>query len=245
MRTVQSLFTLRRKFIFSCFACVVFCGTASLRAQNMVSFGVSGFSGMPDTVYSSNNAVLVGAFLKNTSVTFSYNDTIQVDGYIDRGASTVPLHFPPVDSININPGDSLFFIIPVQFADTFMQGLFRIGGNVIVVWPTVFNSVFATGDSLTATVFVLDSVNSTGAPLHNFDEVRCYPVPATGMLYITGGGQQLHPKEVVISDATGKIIVRSKDVSMGINTEPWPPGIYFLDVLFDNDTHHVYKISRE
>lgn len=217
----------------------------SLRAQSTIGFNSQGFYGMPDTV-ANHDQQLVGTFIEIISALDSLNnDSVQLVGYID----TIPGPGPnipiasPVAQVTLNPGDSTFFILPLVFdAGSAGQG-FRIGNNVIVVWPIcISNPNFSTGDSITANVVVLDGI-STG-PEPDPGAVRCYPVPASGPLYVTSSDRSLIVKEIIIRDAAGQIVAVSDNPAAGILTDDWASGVYTLEVTFENGKRSFYKIVR-
>jgi hypothetical protein len=218
--------------------------SAGLHAQNTIGFSLFGFSGMPDTVYA-GDTIPVGAFFKNFGVT-SYNpsDTFEIRGSIDTlSGPPILFSFPP-DTTSLAPGDSTFVIFPIDFRDNHMGGNFKIGNNIIVVWPISYNQTWGTHDSLTATVFVIDTINGIGPELSPYEGVRCYPVPASGPMYITSNNPSMRPKEVIIRSATGDVVFVSKTPSFGIETESWANGVYFLEVTFDNGSRRVYKVVK-
>ncbi|HTL81906.1 MAG TPA: T9SS type A sorting domain-containing protein [Bacteroidia bacterium] len=219
----------------------------SLRAQTMtIGFDqTTGFIGLQDTVYAGAQFPF-GGLVKNNSDTAVFSDSLIISGLIDTGSGYVHLPPTPIPNTVIQPHDSVLILIPGDFRDNYQGGLFRIGGNVIVVWPAIVgsSSSFNTGDSLTATVFIIDTINSTGSSMSPDEQVRCYPVPAQGLLYITSASPSYHVKEATVYDLTGRLIAYSKETSAGIDTESWLPGVYILDVTFDNGTRRIYKIAR-
>ncbi|MCX6310589.1 MAG: T9SS type A sorting domain-containing protein [Bacteroidetes bacterium] len=226
---------------------LVFSGTnpnCGLRAQALLGFGSPGLVGWSDTAYSSTNTIPVAAYIKNIAAPsmLAFHSSIQIHGYIDTGNAVIPFVFPQVDSINILPGDSIFFLMPFVFLDNQMGGQLRIGNNVIVVWPISLDPNFSTQDSISANVFVIDP---NGVPEHNkSDDIRFYPVPTNGPLYVTSSSHSLLVKEVIVRDAAGKTIAVSNSPSLGIDTEAWAHGIYFLEITFDNGQKSTYKIIR-
>jgi hypothetical protein len=214
-----------------------------LHAQNSIGFSNIGFTGMPDTVQAGTSTP-VGAFLENLSAFNDYSDSVQIVGYIDTGSvNTVPISFP-VTYFQLAAGASQFVIMPVSFTEQQLGGYFRIGSNTIVIWPISFDPNFDTGDSLHATVVILPA--GTGGPVSRpGTDVRCFPVPASGPLYITSQNAMQKPVSVVVRDMAGKTVAVSSSLENGIDTEPWPAGIYFLEVTFDDGTTGTYKISRQ
>ena len=217
----------------------------SLRAQSTIGFNGQGFYGMPDTVANHDNH-LVGTFVEvYTGLDSLNNDSVQLVGYIDTTGGPGPYtqFASPFASITLNPGDSVFFILPIQFDAGFSGQGFRIGNNVIVVWPIcTTNPSFSTGDSITANVVVLDGISTGPEPVAG--EVRCYPVPASGPLYVTSSDRSLVVKEIVIRNAAGQIIAVSDDPASGILTDDWASGVYMLEVTFENGKRSFYKIIR-
>jgi hypothetical protein len=217
----------------------------NLRAQSTIGLSPGGFYGLPDTVANGDHYP-VGTFVEIQSLIDSLNnDSVQLVGYIDTipGPSTTIPFASPYASITLNPGDSAFFILPITFtAGATGQG-FRIGNNVIVVWPIcTSNPNFSTGDSITANVIVLDGI-STG-PEPEPGNVRCYPVPANGPLYVTSSDSNLVVKEIIVRNAAGEIVAVSDNPTLAIPTEYWAPGVYMLEVTFENGKRSFYKIMR-
>lgn len=221
--------------------------SSGLHAQNItIGFSSTGLIGMPDTVFS-GDSVLVGAFIQNydTSGFYVFNDTIQISGTIDTGSVLISFDLPPVPpQFPIPSGDSLFYILPMVFRDNHMGGNFRIGNNVIVVWPISFDPTFSTMDSITVNVFVIDTISGIGPDPDAEANIRCYPVPASGPLYVSSGSRHLIIKEIIIRDANGKTVAISNNPSTGIMTDTWASGIYMLEIYFENGQRSIYKIIR-
>lgn len=215
-----------------------------LLAQNVIGFSPYGFSGMPDSVYAGTQ-LPVGAFVKNLSPNQAFFDTVTINGYIDTGSANVYFTIPPDSSVYIAPGDSMFFLIPVDFRDTAQGGVFKIGNNTIVVWPASTGSGFSTGDSLFANVYIIDTINNVPDPLPpERIEVRCYPVPGSGPLYIKSTNPNVKPVSALIYDADGRLVQYAENLSGGVITQTLPTGIYYVEVLFDNQQRRTYKIVR-
>lgn len=215
----------------------------NLSAQSILAFDSIGLIGMPDTV-ANGEQWLIGAVVRNYSAIDSItpNDSVQIVGYIDSLTGPVTLFsFPPV-MVSILPNDTEFFVLPILFDASPPGNAFRIGNNVIVVWPITSNPNFYTGDSISVNVLVLDGI-STG-PEPEGGDVRCYPVPASGPLYVTSTNRELVVKQIVIRDASGKIVAVSNNPATGIITDDWAAGIYMLEITFDNGKRSIHKIIR-
>ncbi|MDQ3110750.1 MAG: T9SS type A sorting domain-containing protein [Bacteroidota bacterium] len=207
-----------------------------------IGFDFQGLIGMPDTV-AAGDSYPVGVFVKNFSSFDSLlNDSVQIVGGIDTipgPGFTSMFALPPVGNISLLPGDTQFFIIPILF-DIISAG-FHIGNNVIVVWPIcTSNPNFNTQDSITVNVVVLSGISTGPEP----GEIKCFPVPANGPLFVTSSNRTLVIKQIVITDASGKIIAVSDNPGAGIDTNDWAAGIYLLDITFENGQKSVYKVIR-
>ncbi|CAN5314021.1 hypothetical protein BH09BAC5_BH09BAC5_01040 [soil metagenome] len=229
---------------------LVFSGTIrqsqGLCAQTTpIGFTSVGLIGMPDTVFS-GDSVLVGAFIKNYDTTgfIAFNDSIQIHGYIDTSSAYIPFVLPIVTQVFLASGDSTFFILPIGFRDPTLGGNFRIGNNVIVVWPFCFDPNFSTLDSIRANVFLIDTISGLGPDRTTDEGIRCFPVPASGPLFITSENNKLIIKEIIIRDANGKTVAVSENPSTGILTDNWASGIYMLEIIFENGRVGHYKIIR-
>ncbi len=83
----------------------------------------------------------------------------------------------------------------------------------------------------------------TGSSFFNKNEIRIYPNPATNYLHMNCNSQVID--EVSIVDVSGKIILKEKQFkSKRINIASVNPGIYFLNIIVNNNsqTHSFIKI---
>ncbi len=210
--------------------------------QSTIGFDSIGFIGMPDTV-ATGEFWQIGAFIRNFSSFDSLsNDSVRIVGYIDTlGPFTTPYASPWV-SISLLPNDTIFYLVPILFDATSAGAAFHIGNNVIVVWPITTRSGYISSDTLTVSVIV---VEGTGiGPDIEIGEIRCYPVPASGPLYVTSSNRNMVIKEITIRDASGKIVAVSDNPVEGIITDTWATGIYMLEVTFENGKRSNYKIVK-
>ncbi|HTF04937.1 MAG TPA: T9SS type A sorting domain-containing protein [Bacteroidia bacterium] len=218
----------------------------SVKAQDTLSFTPNGLSGWPDTAFA-GDSIPVGAFLKNYSASSVFMDSLMVEGYVDTGL-VVPFSIPYFQLYQVwqlAPGDSSFLIIPISFRPGNQGGPFRIGNNIVVVWPVSFsNSQWVTGDSITVNVFLIDTLSSTGGD-YPPAELRIYPVPSRGPLYITSYHPQFQITEIIIRDAMGREVYRGESSTSPIDTESWAPGIYTVETTLSNGTSSFYKIIRQ
>jgi hypothetical protein len=219
----------------------------SLKAQDTIGFAPSGISGWPDTAFA-GDSIPIAAYIKNYSDSSVFSDSLAIEGYVDTGLVvnfTIP-YYQLYQFFSLLPGDSSLFIIPIDFRTGNQGGRFHIGNNVVVVWPVSHgaNSSFITRDSITLNVFLIDTLSSIG-PEYDLGQVRMYPVPSSGPLYINSANSNLRIESVIIRDAQGKIVHTSSGPDPVINTELWSPGIYTVETHLSNGSISQYKIMRQ
>ncbi len=211
--------------------------------QSSIGFDSIGFIGMPDTV-ATGELWQIGAFIRNYSSFDSLtNDSVRIVGYIDTLAGPPYAQYTsPWVNISLLPNDTIFYIVPILFDATSAGAAFHIGNNVIVVWPVTTNPDFISSDTITVSVIVLDGIGT--GPDIDIGEIRCYPVPASGPLYVTSSNRNMVIKEITIRDASGKIVAISDNPVEGIITDDWATGIYMLEVTFENGKRSNFKIVK-
>lgn len=231
--------------LFALLALTSLLNVGDIKAQDTLGFTPNGFSGWPDTAFA-GDSIPVGAFLKNYSANNTFFDSLQIDGYVDTGL-VVPFsitYFQLYQIWSLPPGDSSFLIIPIAFRPGSQGGNFRVGNNVVVVWPIALGSQFETGDSIFVNVFLIDTLSSIG-PEFRQEDVRIYPVPSRGPLYINSYHPNLKITSVTIRDALGREVYYSSNSSAPIDMEAWAPGVYSVETGLSNGASSYYKIIRE
>lgn len=220
---------------------------SSLKAQDTIGFTPNGISGWPDTAFA-GDSIPIAAYIKNYSDSVTFVDSIAIEGYVDTGL-VVPFsitYYQLYQFFYLLPGDSSLFIIPVDFQTGSQGGRFHIGNNVVVVWPVSHgsNSSFATKDSITLNVFLIDTLSSLG-PEREVADIRMYPVPSNGPLYINSVNGNLRIEHVIIRDAEGKIVHEARGSNPVVETQSWSSGIYTVETHLSNGSVSHYKIIRQ
>lgn len=232
-----------RLFLMMLFALVFRANSAS--AQNSFAFTPNGLSGWSDTVYAWDS-ILVAGYLKNYDSLITFMDSLEIHGYVDTGSALVPFSIPMQmpQLWSLPPLDSSWLIFPVVFTPGSSGGEFHVGNNVVVVWPFTTTGTFEAMDSVVLNVFLIDTLNSAG---HDYPpaEVRIYPVPANGPLYINSYHPQYRVETIVIRDATGREVYRGRSGSGPIDTEGWASGLFTIETTLSNGSVSYYKILRQ
>jgi hypothetical protein len=212
-----------------------------LRAQNYIGFYPPVLIGLPDTV-STGDSIIAGAVLGNLSP-IAYNDSITFSGYVDTGNGTIPFLFVTYSQVSINAYDTIPIIFQFPISDANQQGFFRIGGNVIVIWPILSDPQFSTGDSIVVPVFVLDGT-SVGERPRTSRRIRCYPNPTQTLLHIVPESGQSNPVQIVVRDVNARIIYSLPFSPLPINTETWIEGIYIIECRFEDGSSSMIRVIR-
>lgn len=212
------------------------------RAQNFIGFYPPVLIGLPDTV-STGDSIIAGAVLGNISPLI-YNDTLIIQGYVDTGNGNVPFLYQLYPQVTINPYDTIPIIFQFAIQHPSQQGAFRIGGNVIVIWPVVSDPQFDTGDSIVVQVHVLDGTSVQERPRTRPQGVKCFPIPTRQHLNIEVLPGHPSPEYILIRDMQGRIIYESPFTPQPVNTEHWESGIYILECRYEDDSSSYIRIIR-
>lgn len=220
---------------------------SGLKAQDTIGFTPNGISGWPDTAFA-GDSIPIAAYLKNYSDSVPFMDSLAIEGYVDTGL-VVPFtitYYQLYQIFYLLPGDSSLIIIPVDFQTGSQGGRFHIGNNVVVVWPVAHgaNSSFLTKDSITLNVFLIDTISSLG-PERETAQIRMYPVPSNGPLYISSANANHRIEYVIIRDTQGKIVHEARGPSPVVETQTWESGIYTVETHLSNGSVSHYKIIRQ
>jgi hypothetical protein len=212
------------------------------RAQNYIGFYPPVLIGLPDTV-STGDSITAGAVLGNLSP-LVYNDTLTIQGYVDTGSGTVNFLYQVYPQAYINPFDTIPFIFQFGVQLASQQGSFRIGGNVIVIWPVVSDPQFDTGDSIVVPVYVRNGTGVAEQPRSRPTGVRCFPVPTSNKLNIEVLPGHPSPEYILIRDVRGRIVHQSPFAPQPVNTEHWESGIYILECRYEDGSRNFIRIIR-
>ncbi|MGL4599280.1 MAG: T9SS type A sorting domain-containing protein [Bacteroidia bacterium] len=203
-----------------------------------IGFGVSGLIGMPDTI-PIGDTTLVAVFLKNYA-NVAFNDSIEVTGTIDTGAGPNAFTFAITPTIFIAAQDSFFSIFPVNF-DIGPQGNFRIGNNVIIVWPRPVNPPFTSFDTITTVVFI--------PPLglreySHLNRIKIYPNPSENWFTLDLLPTAPQPVSVKVNDVYGRCFFMADNPGLNVDATEWPAGVYFIEYIFEDKSRYVGRVVR-
>jgi hypothetical protein len=216
---------------------LLLCG-GSARAQLSIGFGGPGFVGMPDTI-PVGDTTLVGVFLKNYA-NIAFLDSVEITGTIDTGSGPNAFSFVVAPNVYLAAQDSLFALFPIHF-DVGPNGNFRIGNNVIIVWPRAIGSPFLTEDTLSAVVFI----PPTGIRENEeHGKISMFPNPGDWWFELEVKSNSPRPVYVAVYDVSGRILFEADDPGLRVDASEWPSGMYFVDYIFEDRSRHVTRVIK-
>lgn len=178
----------------------------------------------------------------NFDVVFSYNDSTPYSGniYLVAGVDSSS-GLTSIDTLGVRTVSNLVndtVIIP--FIDTAnQQNGYRIGGNIVVVWPVADG--LTTLDTFETTFYVIEPTGINDKELIN--DFTIYPNPIKNTLFIQNKTNSHRVKQVRIYNGVGKELIKTK-FSTEISVSTLPKGIYFLELELEKDTILQYKLIK-
>lgn len=150
---------------------------------------------------------------------------------VDTVGSVNVVNFGLNDSVLINLSDSVS-----------QQNGFRIGGNIVVVWPVADGLL--TLDTFNTTIYViplLTSINENKALLNQF---TIYPNPTQSNIFIKNNLTETKIKHVRIYGIRGELIFVSITTN-NIDVSNLPKGTYFLKIELEKGEVFNYKVIKK
>ena len=181
------------------------------------------------------DAISFNVVVSYTSST-PYSGNIYLVAGVDSSAGLTSIDTIGVRSvINLN-NDTIIF----PFLDTtIQQDGYRIGGNIVVVWPVAAG--LTTLDTFDVTIYVVQPTGINDKELIN--DFTIYPNPVKNTLFIQNKTNSHQVKQVRIYNGVGKELIKT-EFSTEINVSALPKGIYFLELKLEKDTILQYKIIK-
>jgi hypothetical protein len=208
-------------------------------AHGQVSLGIGGgqIYGLIDSVCIDDvDSYLV--WVKNTGNQF-FNDYVFGNVSVDTG-NGLQTYLTDSALLSLNPGDSL----PIPLTNVYDTSAtpFRIGGNIVVIWPSALSAT--TSDSAAQTVTIKNCVNSL-PEYEELKDIKIFPNPGTDIITISCKTQKIYKAEIF--DMLGKrcytdIINAPESV---INISAYNKGVYTLKIMRADGTTASYKLVKK
>ena len=207
------------------------------KAQDTLSIAAGGQIFNLPTFANYNDSATPYIYIKNVSTT-SYSGyitfQIQVDSAMSGSFDTVQ-----TDSalVFLNPNDSF----PISFFEIFTPLDYRVGGNIVVIWPSASNAFFNNAPTMEDTVYILGF-----AGIENMwdGELTVYPVPFQHSLHIVLPPGHHVPEKIILRDVTGRVVFEAPYSELANIPESISTGTYFLELQFRNARSKTARLMK-
>ncbi|MEW6469232.1 MAG: T9SS type A sorting domain-containing protein [Bacteroidota bacterium] len=222
---------MKRLLLLLCFLALL---KGSAYSQDSLGLGSNYANlGLPDTV-AIGDSVNYSIYLKNWSPNIFFG-TVFINMAIDTSAGLQFVGWLDSLTVQLSPGDT----IGLNYNDTIPSGLFRIGGNIIVIWPAAINA--GTKDSVTATIYVLPA--SSVGEITDKDHIKVYPNPTPNEVQILQDRPNNDVVRVRIYNALGEEVLVVEHSAI-IDLRALPAGTYLAKAEFADKTRSSFKIVK-
>lgn len=171
-----------------------------------------------------------------------------------QGSLYIAFHTDSSNAIDTGSfGDTATVDIPLGSFDsvnvggfTFDPQTFKLGGNVVVVWPVSNNgSQIMVTDSFYTMVEILGYAGISDITQFDVNN-NIFPVPASDVLFLPQNITKNSIEHVRIIDMLGRIKVLLRQYPKSVSVAELDNGFYFLEVKEKNDQIRIFKfiVSR-
>ncbi len=206
-------------------------------AQDTLSIAAGGqIFNLQSSAYYSDSATFY-IYIKNVSTT-SYSGTVSLQTRVDS-SMTSSFVTVQIDSTTVflNPNDSF----PVAVFEIFTPSNYRVGGNIVVIWPAATNAFFSNTSSAADTVYILGNMSIGDISGTGFS---VYPVPFKSSLHIVMDTGEEVPEKIRLKDITGRMIVEIPYDQVVEFPEEIPTGTYFVELTFNQSTSKMIRVIK-
>lgn len=191
-----------------------------------------------------NDTVPLGSGL-SFNVEIIYSDTTPFTGTIyllcgvDSSGGLISIDTVGFTNVtNITSTDS----VSIFLNDTVLQqNGFRIGGNIVVVWPIADGLL--TLDTFTTIIYVIPTTTSINENKILHQQFNIYPNPAQNFVTIKNSSPNNTVKHVRIYTINGKFLYQYSN-RLKIDTSYLPNGSYLLEIELENQKRLAYKLLK-
>ena len=207
---------------------------AKAQTQNISVESMSGFPAQ--AVYDSSYTFSV--MLQNNDSAY-YQGDIHIAFHTDSVNVIDTGYFGGVVNVNIQ-GNSFHSITISGFS--FTDSTFKLGGNVVVVWPVSTNGAqIMVTDSFYTVVEILGYAGiSDITQINNDNDV--FPVPANDVLFLPQNIAENNIEYIRIINMLGRTKYYSDKAVAYINTSFLEQGVYFIEIKEKNISAKVFKV---
>ena len=192
--------------------------------------------GIDDTVCTGYTDVY-SVYVKNKG-NAAYTGTVYLYTYVDSSNGFLQDGSFDTAFVSLAPGDSVQMYHTHAY-DT--MGVFRAGGNIVVIWPSG-NSISTVDSSLLTPVDmeICSGVND----ITQEHSVVLFPNPSDNDIFIRNENEQNEVVRIRVLDISGREVAFYHNAQI-ISVRSLSPGLYFLEATFRDHSREIYRIQRE
>jgi hypothetical protein len=175
--------------------------------------------------------------LSNVAYTGSFELLFRTDKMVNNQDSSQVFYQNPV--LTINALDSAIVTATGFVFDT--TSSFRIGGNIVVVWPRSVTGTVIQPDSFTTYINVMQLTGINDQYEHETGLIT-FPNPVNNTLFITDNDLKNPVEEVRIFDILGHLVLKTPFVKGFYDVSNYKNGVYILQIRRKNGNISTSKI---
>lgn len=216
-----------------CFFCLISANKAQLTIDSLITYQ----NITNDTVPLGSNLFFNAEIIYTDTTPFT--GTVYLMCGVDSSGGLISVDTVGSQFVsNIGLNDSI--LIPLSDS-ILQQNGYRIGGNIVVVWPIADGLL--TIDTFTAAIYVVPLPTGIGENEALHKQFILYPNPTTNSISIKNNSTNNNVKHVRIFGIDGSLQYQSNYTS-NINITNFSTGIYFLEIELDSNKVLTYKIVK-
>ncbi|HQV00740.1 MAG: T9SS type A sorting domain-containing protein [Bacteroidia bacterium] len=201
----------------------------------VTQFFVGGTAGFPDTIYAGQAYTTSWVITNTGNAPFINAPANPLKILMQADSSFIPYELAATNSLfTLQPGDTVL----LTNVDSFPPGVFKLGNNVVVVWPSKNQPIDFIADS---TYFYTYYVGLSGIDVTDGAGVLVYPNPFSEMLFM----QPLTDGDVSFQliNLTGQVVLAGNHLQQ-INTSFLRSGLYYLHIRQKQKATRTYKLLK-
>lgn len=224
-----------KKALFALFLFIGFCSN-SAKAQDSLSIGGGGvLYNFDDSVFY-YDTVSYYIWVKNIGSN-QFSGQIQMLTMVDTGSGPAVADTATF-TIVLNTNDSL----PLSFNETYTPQNYRIGGNIVVIWPAFSPNYYFSNYSNPHPLWVYGYLsNGEESPP---GRVTVFPNPFSDRLSIVLNDPTRTISAVKIRDLAGKMVFVSKQEDEIYDTSCLIAGLYIAEISFSDGSVAFVKVAK-
>lgn len=204
-------------------------------SQNLLIDSLLAEVELPDTVNYNDN--LNHTIIVNISGSIAYTGNVYLVATVDSSNGAQSTDTIATRFVQNKLNDTITF----TYNETYNNpNAYRVGGNVVVIWPIA--ATLNTLDTFNTNIYVLQLVGiDENESLYN--SILVYPNPSKDYIYIQNKHKESRIKRVRIFSSNGRLIYNEK-LHSRIDISNFSKGIYLLNVELDGGEILHYKIIK-